>query len=174
MYSKVCTYIIWLELYLMLSASLFHILELAKMPGEIAQAIRSVAWLLGELEKETVAEATRSMVNKRVDLLNIETKSLLGEIQTTISEEVEKQMGSFNTVATKLLEEKGPRPISFCDMALKNVALLIGVDPRVLARKGIRARQFIVDISSDFPFKHLSQVELLKCFNGVMDRAGES
>jgi hypothetical protein len=44
------------------------------MPGEIAQAIRSVAWLIGELEEETVAEATRSMVNNHIDLLNIETK----------------------------------------------------------------------------------------------------
>jgi hypothetical protein len=42
----------------MLSTTLFHISELGKMPSQIAQAIRSVAWLLGELEEETVAEAT--------------------------------------------------------------------------------------------------------------------
>jgi hypothetical protein len=64
----------------MLSTCLFHISELAKMPGEIAQAIRSVTWLIGELEEETVAEATRSVVNDHIDLLNIETKSLLDEI----------------------------------------------------------------------------------------------
>lgn len=50
---------------------LFHILELLKMPGEIAQAIHVVTWLLGEVEEETVAEATRSAVNDHIDLLNV-------------------------------------------------------------------------------------------------------
>jgi hypothetical protein len=85
---------------------------------------------------------------------------------------VEKQIGTFNTVATKLLEDKGTRLLSYHDMALRNVPLPIGTDPRVLAREGIRARQFIVDIPGDTPLKNLSQVELLKCFNGAMDRAG--
>src|SRR5277367_1705109 len=57
----------------MLSTTLFHISELSKVPTEVAQAIRSVAWLLGELEEETVAQSTRSAVNDQLDYMNTET-----------------------------------------------------------------------------------------------------
>jgi hypothetical protein len=95
------------------------------MPGEIAQAICSVAWLIGELEEETVAKATRSTMNDHIDLLNIKTKSLLDEIRVTISEEVEKQIGTFNMAATKLLEDKGTRSLSYHDMAVTNNTSLL-------------------------------------------------
>jgi hypothetical protein len=104
-----------------------------------------------------VAKATRSTVNDHIDLLNIETKSLLDEIRVTISKEVEKQIETFNTAATKLLEDKSTRLLSYHNMALRNLSLSISTDPRVLARKGIRARQFIVDIPGNTPLKNFSQ-----------------
>jgi hypothetical protein len=75
----------------MLLTTLFHISELAKMPNQIAQAICSVAWLVGEVEEETVAEATRATVNKQLDFLSLETKNILDGMHTTISKQVEKR-----------------------------------------------------------------------------------
>ena len=69
----------------MISTTLFHILELAKILGEIAQAVCSVAWLLGELEEETVAEATCNTMNDYIDMLNVETKGLLDKMRTTLA-----------------------------------------------------------------------------------------
>jgi hypothetical protein len=156
----------------MLSATLFHILELAKVLKEVVQAIHSVAWLLGKLEEETVAEATRAAVNKHIDYMNIETKNLLDEIRITISEEVEKQLGTINSTAAKALEERTASPSSYQDMLLRNAPISHGVDPRILAREGIRARQFIVDTLGDSLLKNLNQVEVLKCFNEAMEKAG--
>jgi hypothetical protein len=157
----------------MLSMALFHISELAKMPGEIAQAIRSVAWLVGEVEMETVAEATRSAVNDQIDFLNTEAKNLLDEMRTTISEEVEKQIGSLGTAVTKVLEEKKSSTPTYRDMLLGNAPSCQSVDPRILAREGIRARQFIVDLPADNPLKSLSQFDTLQWFNEAMDKAGK-
>jgi hypothetical protein len=157
----------------MLSTTLFHISELAKMPVEIAQAIRSVAWLLGEVEVETVAEDTRTAVNDQIDYLNGETKNLLDEIRTTISEEIEKQLSSFSSAATKVIEEKSGGMPTYRDMALRNAPLPHTADPRVLAREGIRARQFIVDLPGDNALKNLSPAETLKRFNEAMDKAGK-
>lgn len=142
------------------------------MPGEIAQAIRSVAWLIGELEEETVVEATRTAVNDHIDLLNVEAKNLLDEMRTTLSEELEKQLSSFSSAATKVLEDKSKNSPTYRDMVLRNVALPHTTDPRVLAREGIRARQFIVDVPGETPLKNLSQAETLKRFNEAMDIAG--
>ena len=88
-------------------------MELAKVPKEIALTIRSVAWLLGELEEEMVAEVTRTVVNEQFDYLNGETKNLSDEMRTTLSEEVEKNLSSIGTVATKVPEEKAGRLISY-------------------------------------------------------------
>lgn len=90
----------------MLSTTLFHIAELAKMPANIALAIRLVAWLVGEVEVETVAEATRTVVNDQIVYLNSETKDLLDVIRTTMSEEVERNISNISTAVTKVLEEK--------------------------------------------------------------------
>ena len=87
-------------------------MELAKVPKEIALTVQSVAWLLEELEEETVAEVTRTAVNKQFDYLNGETKNLLDEMCTTLSEEVEKHLSSIGTAATKVPEEKAGRLIS--------------------------------------------------------------
>jgi hypothetical protein len=156
----------------MLSTTLFHISELSKVPAEVAQAIRSVAWLLGELEEETVALSTRTAVNDQLDYMNTETKHLLDEIRTTISEEVEKHMGAISTAATKALEEKSSKQFSYRDAALANLPLPRGTDPRILAREGIRARQFIVDIPGDAPLARLGQADILKRFNEVMGGVG--
>jgi hypothetical protein len=97
----------------MLSTTLFHISELGKMPGRIAQAIHSVAWLLGELEEEMVAEATRSAVNKQIDYLNSEAKNILDGMRIILSKEVEKNINTLSVAAAKVIKKKVNRPISY-------------------------------------------------------------
>jgi hypothetical protein len=154
----------------MLSSSLFHISELAKVPSLVAQAIRSDAWLIGELEEETVAESTRAAVNDHIDYMNVEAKSLLDDIRTTISEEVEKHINTLSAAAAKAIEEKTSRPLSYREAVISNATVPHGTDPRILAREGIRLRQFIIDIPGDALFKNLGQADILKRFNEAMDK----
>jgi hypothetical protein len=155
----------------MLSTTLFHISELGKMLSQIAQAICSVAWLLGESEEETVTEATQSAVNEQIDYLNSEAKNILDGMRTTLSKEVEKNINTLSMVAAKVIEKKVNRPISYRDAALSGVALPHGTNPRILARKGIRLRQFIIDLLGGSSLKNLRQPEVLKRFNEAMDKA---
>ena len=112
-----------------------------------------------------MAETMRTMVNDHIDHLNVETKSLLDKIKITVSEEVAKQLTTISTAATKVVENKGDSPMSYQGMAIKNIPLLHGTDSRVLAREGIRARQFILDIPDNSTLKNFSQAEVLKRFN---------
>jgi hypothetical protein len=123
---------------LMFSMTLFHISELGKMLSRIAQAIRSVAWLLGELEEEMVAEATRSAVNEQIDYLNSEAKNILDGMHATLSKEVEKNINTLSVAAAKVIKKKVNRPISYRDAAISGIALPHGTNPRILAREGIR------------------------------------
>ena len=155
----------------MLSATLFYISELARMPEEIAKAIRSVAWLLGELEEETIAISTRNVVNDHLDYLNSETKNLLDDLKSTLKEETAKQVERLGTTAAKAVEEKIGRQPSYRDAILRNGSIPQGTDPRVMAREGIRFRQFILDFPEDAPIRKLGQEEVLRKFNEAMESA---
>lgn len=134
-----------------LSATLFHISELAKVPVEIIKAVRSVAWLLGELEEETIALSTRTTINNHLDYLNTETKNLMDDLQNSLSKEVDKQLDKLNKTAMKAIEDQAKQPASYRDIALRNAHIPQGTDPRLLARKGIRLRQFVLDFPDDAP-----------------------
>jgi hypothetical protein len=152
-----------------LSITLFQISELAKVPLEVSKAIRSVAWLIGELEEETIALSTRTIINSQLDYLNIETKSLMDELRTTFSEQIDKNLEKFNNAATKTIEDKIKQPISYRDIAARNTLIPQGTDPRVIAREGIRTRQFVLDFYDDAPIHNLNKDEILKFFNDTME-----
>ena len=142
------------------------------MPEEIAKAIRSVAWLLEELEEETVAASMRNAVNDQIDQMNIETKNLFDDIRTTLKEEAKKTLESFGLAAAKTMEEKIGHPASYRDAVVRNGPVPVGTDPRILAREGIRFRQFILDFPEDAPIRKMGQEEVLRKFNEAMEKAG--
>jgi len=152
-----------------LSVTLFHISELAKVPTEVSKAIRSVAWLLGELEEETIALSTRTTINNHLDYLNIETKNLMDEIKINFSDQIDKQLVKFSDATTKTIEDKLKQPVSYRDIASRNVTIPQGTDPRVIAREGIRTRQFVLDFPEDAPIRNLNQEDILKLFNETME-----
>ena len=118
----------------MLSVTLFHISELARMPEEIAKVIHSVAWLLGELEEEAIAASIRNVVNDQLEYLNSETKNLLDELRSTLKEETGKQLESIGTATAKVVEEKISHQPSYQDAVLGKGPVPQGMDPRILAR----------------------------------------
>ncbi|KAF8802024.1 hypothetical protein BYT27DRAFT_7215721 [Phlegmacium glaucopus] len=153
-----------------LSAALFQISASAKIPREVVQSIRSVAWLLDEVEEDAVAATARDAVNAQLEYMNDELKSLTDHFRSTIGAEVEKQVEALS-VTTKALESKINLPTPYRDAVLGQVRAPAGVDPRVVARIGIRARQFIMDFPKDSAMQHTSQAEMLLLFNKAMASA---
>jgi hypothetical protein len=126
--------------------------------------------LVGEVEEETVAEATRATVNKQLDFLSLETKNILDGMHTTISKQVEKRWSSVSLAVTKTLEDKTNRTLSYWDVVLNNAVIPPGTNMRVLAWEGIRSCQFILDIWGDSLFQDLGQAEVLVYLNEAMDK----
>ncbi|KAF8815584.1 hypothetical protein BYT27DRAFT_7052349, partial [Phlegmacium glaucopus] len=158
-----------------LSSALFQISALNKIPREIVQAIRSVAWLLDELEEDAVAATARDAVNSQLSYMNDELKTMTDHFRTTFSQEVEKQIAVM-AATTKTLKDKAnlPIPTPYRDAILGQHRAPEGADPRVVARIGIRARQFIMDFPADSAMQQVSQAEMLGLFNRAMvEVAGE-
>ncbi|KAF8807108.1 hypothetical protein BYT27DRAFT_7287771 [Phlegmacium glaucopus] len=153
-----------------LSSALFQISAMARIPKEVMQVIRSVAWLLDEVEEDTVAATARDAVNSQLEYMNDELKTLTDHFRTTISAEVEKQLTALSAM-TKVLEAKIVTATPYKDTVLGHTRAPVGVDLRVVARVGIRARQFIMDFPRDSVMQRASQAEMLQLFNKAMVRA---
>ncbi|KAF8800030.1 hypothetical protein BYT27DRAFT_7217361 [Phlegmacium glaucopus] len=153
-----------------LSAALFQIAATAKIPREAAQAIRSVAWLLDEMEEDAVAATARDAVNSQLSYMNNELRTLTEYFQTTLSGEVEEQAAAMAALS-KVLKDRINLPTPYRDAVIGQGKAPEGVDPRVIARAGIRARQFIIDFPVDSAMQCCSQAEMLKCFNEAMVNA---
>ncbi|KAF8808374.1 hypothetical protein BYT27DRAFT_7096916, partial [Phlegmacium glaucopus] len=153
-----------------LSAALFQISSLVKLPRETVQAIRSVAWLLDEVEGDAVAATAREAVNRQLEYLNEEIRSLTDHLQTTISTEVGKQVEVLTSTA-KAMETRISQPTPYKDAVLGQVRAPEGIDPRVTARVGIRSRQFIIDFPKDSLMRSRSQAEVLTWFNEAISKA---
>jgi len=115
-----------------LSAALFQISAIAKVPREAIQAIHSVAWLLDEMEEDTVAAMARDAMNAQLGYMNEELRLLTDHFRTTLSTEVDKQM-EIMSVTTKTLEARIGNPAPYRDAVLGNTKAPEGADPRVVA-----------------------------------------
>jgi len=71
-----------------LSAALFQIAAIPKVPREAIQAIRSVTWLLDEIEEDAVALTAREAVNTQLGYMNKELRTITDHFRTTLSSEV--------------------------------------------------------------------------------------
>ena len=149
-----------------LSSALFQISALAKIPREVVQAIRSVAWLLDEVEGDAVAATARDAVNSQLSYMNDELKTMTVHFRDKMSQEIGKQMGNMASTMKKSTEKDTPSPSTgYRDAILRQCSLPEGIDPRIIARVGIRARQFIIDLSAESAMQQLGQTEILDIFN---------
>jgi len=129
-----------------------------------------VAWLLDEMEEDAVAAMARDMVNAQLGYMNEELRLLTDHFRTTLSAEVDKQM-EIISVTTKTLEARIGNLAPYRDAVLGHTKAPEGADPRVVARVGIRSRQFILDFLTESPMQHISQAEMLKHLNEAMLKA---
>ena len=157
-----------------LSSALFQISALAKIPREVVQAIQSVVWLLDEIEGDAVASTAWDMVNCQLSYMNDELKSMTDHFHTELSQEISKQMETMaSTIRTSLDKDTSTPPTHYRDAILRQCIIPEGIDPRVLARVGIKACQFIIDFPAESAIQKIGHAEILDIFNKAMVKAME-
>ncbi|KAF8806037.1 hypothetical protein BYT27DRAFT_7102565 [Phlegmacium glaucopus] len=154
-----------------MAATLHQIAELDKIPLEAAQAIRAAAYLLDKMDEGVIAATARDAVNDQLAYMNDELKTMTGHFLATMETGLEKQLATV-TEATKGFVATSAR--SYKDALLKSNQTPVDTDPRILAREGIKARQFLLDFPVDLETRELSQAEVVKRFNEAVVGAGGS
>ena len=115
-----------------LSAALFQIAAIPKVPREAIQAIRSVTWLLDEIEEDAVALTAREAVNTQLGYMNKELRTITDHFQTTLSSEVKKQLKLMSSTV-KTMEDKIKQATPYRDTILGHNRALEGTDPKIVA-----------------------------------------
>ena len=123
-----------------LSSALFQILALAKIPREVVQAIWSVVWLLDKIEGDAVAATAWDAMNCQLSYMNDELKTMTDHFHTELRQEISKQMETMAfTIRTSSDKDTSTPSTHYRDAILRQHTIPEGIDPRVLARVGIRA-----------------------------------
>ncbi|KAF8817021.1 hypothetical protein BYT27DRAFT_6955985, partial [Phlegmacium glaucopus] len=154
-----------------LAATLHQIAAIERIPREAVEAIRAAAYMLDELDEGAIAATARDAVNDQLAYMNDELKTLTGHFLTTMENEMGKHLATV-TEATKGLASTTAK--SYKEALLGNNPAPVNADPRILAREGIKARQFLLDFPADSDTRELSQVDIVKRFNEAIVGAGGS
>jgi len=103
--------------------------------------------------------------------MNEELRTITDHFWTTLSSEVGKQLTLMSSTV-KTMEDKIKQATSYRDAILGHNKALKGTDPKIVARAGIRARQFVIDFPAGLAMQNLSQTEVLRQFNEALAKAG--
>ncbi|KAF8811065.1 hypothetical protein BYT27DRAFT_7221740 [Phlegmacium glaucopus] len=155
-----------------LAATLHQIAALGKIPLEAVQAIRAAAFLLDELDEGAIAATAREAVNDQLTYMNDELRTMTGHFCAMLEGEMEKHMAVVATATKGLAGTLSTR--TFRDALLSNNAVPVNADPWILAREGIKARQFLVDFPIESGMRELSQIDVTRKFNEAIIEAGGS
>ncbi|KAF8227000.1 hypothetical protein L208DRAFT_1497033 [Tricholoma matsutake] len=173
----------------LLAETLFQVGALPNTPLQMLNGIRAVAFLLQELElMKTTREVTTTVLKELI--------SLVDTIQNMFKEKTEECMASLLQTTKEVImqakettEELGKATEKMISTAEKEktpatpyrdalnqgtVGPPVRVDPRVRAKEGIRARQFLWTLSVDIPeLKTLPAPQLLKQLNEKLTKAAK-
>ena len=153
----------------LLSICLHQISALAGVPKQTVNAIRSVAFLLGELEDSQINITVRDALDSQMTEFTSDFKMLIEDAKERIDEHAkaaEKRLAS-------LLAPPPKQSRSFkgtYTSALVNPPAY--ANPKVAAREGIKARQFMIQGLNKTKLSYLNPVQLKAEFNKILSKLG--
>jgi hypothetical protein len=130
---------------------------LAGVSKQAVNAIRSVAFLLEEMEDSQINNSLREALDSQMTEFTSDFKLLVKDATERISEYAKAMEERMAAMPAPLSVQPGPPTGSY-------VAALINppphANPRIAAREGIKARQFLIQGLQESKFSHLDPFQL--------------
>jgi hypothetical protein len=157
--------------HLSLSTCLHQISMMSGVPKQAINAVRSVAFLLEEMEDLQINETIRDALDSQMTELTSDMKLLVEDAKTKISEHLKTAEERLAKIPTQ-----PPPPVQTRAAANSYASVLVHApahaNPRVAAREGIKARQFLVEGIKNSKFSHLDSVQLKSELNKILTELG--
>jgi len=133
------------------------------VPKQAVKAVCALTFLVDEMEETSVNEVIRDAVLFQLNELTIDVKSLIEDTKEKIDEHVTKRSSELhNNVPTQPTQPQR----SYVNALITPPP---HADPKLAAREGIRARQFMLEgVREDSKVSHLNAMQLKSEFNRIL------
>ena len=169
----------------LLSTAIHQVTEYRGVPMQATNALRSIAFLLNELEENTLHEAVRDSVTVQLNDMGSDLKEFVTDATCWIDKHLENKLSEISE-ATKTLVDSVKKSLNDIPPPGSNTGFappldyrqaLVNppphVDPRLAAKEGIKLRQFLVEgVTRDSRIGKMSAAEAKKTVNEAIGKAG--
>jgi len=162
-----------------MATCMHQIASLAGVSKKAELAMRSLATLLEIMAEDGLKETVREVIIGELNSMVEDINGALSEVKNTLQEEVTKHATALKEAVTDRVNHaptQGQQPDTQQATPYKDALACPPptADPKIAAKEGIRARQFLLDLRADCPMRGLSQQEVLKLVNKATVSAGAS
>jgi len=153
-----------------LATCLHQISEMAGVSKPVKNAIRSVAFLLGEMEETQINGILREAFNNQITELTSDMASLIENAKDKLNKHFKDTEDRLSQVIDKAAAQpRQTQPATYAS-AITNPPP--HANPRVAAKEGIKARQFLMEGISSTKFSHTDVFQLKTEFNKILGDLG--
>jgi hypothetical protein len=151
-----------------ISTCLHQISIMSGVPKQAINAIRSVAFMLDEMEDTQVHESLRIALDTQMTEFTSDMKMLVEDAKEKINANIKAAEERINniTAAAPIPPTQHRQPANSYASALVNPPA--HANPRIAAKEGIKARQFLMEGINNSKFSHLDNVQLKTTINNFL------
>ena len=147
--------------------------QISAMPGvqkPVINAIRAVAFLLDEMEDSHINETLREALDSQMTEFTSDMKLLIEDAKEKIGEHIKaNEERSANTTTTTPPSQSGRLTSTYASILVNPPAY---ANPKITAKEGIKARQFMLEGIKSSKFSHLDISQLKTELNKIITDIG--
>ncbi|KAF8153888.1 hypothetical protein B0H34DRAFT_784004 [Crassisporium funariophilum] len=148
---------------------LHQIAQVQGIPRTQRSLITAVAILLGEVSDNGLKSEVREIILDQLNVMAEDITSVTEGLKKSIKIEIDKHVEAL-TQASNAIVNGTPSATPYRDALASSAPAHI--NPRIIAKEGIRARQILIDCPADSIIQKLSQTDILKQFNKALTTTG--
>ena len=152
-----------------LSICLHQISAMAGVQKPVINAIRSVAFLLDEMEDTHINETLREALDSQMTEFTSDMKLLIEDAREKINEHIKDAEDHSTNTTTTPTSQPGQHAPTYASILVNPPA---HANPKIAAKEGIRARQFMIDGIKSSKFSHFDVSQLKTELNKIITDLG--
>jgi hypothetical protein len=153
-----------------ISTCLHQIAEMSGVPKQALNAIRSVAFMLEEMEDTQIQESLRNALDSQMTEFTSDMKLLIEDAKEKINDNIKIAEERINSITVPPSQNRQPTN-SYASILVNPPA---HANPRIAAKEGIKARQYLIEGVKNSKFSHLDNIQLKKELNNILSELDHS
>lgn len=153
-----------------LATCLHQISVMSGVTKPVTNAIRSVAFLLGEMEETQINGILKDAFDTQIRELTSDMATLIEDAKEKLNEHFKDTEGRLTQLVDKAASQpRQTQPATYAS-AIANPPP--HANPRVAAKEGIKARQFLMEGIANTKFSHTDVFQLKTILNNILEELG--